>query len=328
MRTAPALAALALLHACLAGPAKAQGWQPFTSKEGRFTVLLPATPLETSTPGDRPGGPEAGRKFEVATSGWFLRVSYMEAAAPPSKAAAEKALDNAEAGGLAAGKAQLLAKKGISLAGHPGREYLIKFDESSHLRVRSVLAGSRLYLLTLQGPREQATSPEADRFFESFKLTGPPPAPPAAEPLAFRPFTCGPGGFTALMPGTPQEKQESVPTPAGPSVCYLYSVYAGGQGWMVCYRDLLFGDPDPQRTMAEMAKELAGDSGGTVVSEKVLPGEYPGREAQLRAAGSLNARMRFYLVGRRLYGLVAAGSAADVMSPDVDRFFESFKLMK
>ena len=80
--------------------------------------------------------------------------------------------------------------------------------------------------------------------------------------------------------------------------------------------------------MTEMAKELAGDSGGTVVSEKVLPGEYPGREAQLRAAGSLNARMRYYLVGRRLYGLVAAGSVADVMSPDVDRFFESFKLMK
>jgi hypothetical protein len=58
---------------------------------------------------------------------------------------------------------------------------------------------------------------------------------------------------------------------------------------MVCYKDCLSGVPDPQRLMAEMAKGLAGDSAGTVVSEKVLPGKGAGPEVLLRTADQRRA---------------------------------------
>jgi hypothetical protein len=316
MRTALALTTLALL----ARPVAAGEWQTFSSQEGCFTILLPATPLEKATAN--------GCQLEVASSGWFFRVLYLDYGKAPSPVDAEKCLDETVAKTLPQTNAELLTKKKVSLGEHSGREILVKFDGISHLRMRAFMVSNRLYMVLLSGPREQVTSAEADRFFDSFQLTGPVPLKsPATAVPAFQPFACKEGGFTVLLPGTPKEEPRVMQTAAGTWVKHQFSVQAGNLVWYAGYEDLPVAPRDPKDIVSHGARAAAGER-GKVLTEKELPGKEPGHEVLIRTAESVELRVRCYLAGRRLYQLIVGGPANEVTSPDVDRFFASFRLTK
>jgi hypothetical protein len=95
---------------------------------------------------------------------------------------------------------------------------------------------------------------------------------------------------------------------------------------MVFCSDFPRAIPDPQRAIEIHARAMVKTLGATVLSEKELPGKTPGREYHLRAAAGFSSRIRYYAVANRLYQLTAARPGYDASSPEVDRFFDSFRL--
>jgi hypothetical protein len=115
-----------------------------------------------------------------------------------------------------------------------------------------------------------------------------------------------------------------MPPQLGPGVYNQFGAQVGDFCWMVTYNDFPLAPPDPQRTMSEVVKGVVG----TTLSDKVLPGKEPGREALFRLASSVYMRARYFVVGRRLYQVIVGGPENAVKSPDVDQFLDSFSLLK
>jgi hypothetical protein len=323
---------LLLFGLALAGPAAAQdGWKPFASKEGCFSVLMPHPPVETLQPATatRLWGT---RKFEATAAGLFVHVEYADFHRENLPPDVEKLLDEAEAANF--GKREVVLRKGkVALAGHPGREYLTRVDEALHFRGRLFLVNSRLYLVFLTGLKEQITSPMADRFFSSFRLTGPVPAPPplpAPKPLTWKPFSCPEGRFKVLLPGTTESKQSVAALPFGDGSCVIdeCGLATGEVFWLVLCFHLPFTATDPQRVLSAAGKSLVERMRATLVSEKGLEGEHPGREILLRGADGIETRSRLLAAGGRLYVLTVNGPPAKLKPRDVKTFFGSFRLAK
>jgi hypothetical protein len=324
-----------LLIAGWTSPALAQGpshWKPFTSEKGCFTILFPGTPLETTKPvvtGDRY---LYWQHFEVVGAGWFVNVRYTDLSADVKKAEVEEVLEETTAEALDAVGGKLLAKKKILLDGkHPGRDFLLQLNTVVFLHSRCSLVGQRLYTVDIQGLRDQVTSPEADRFLDSFRLTRLPPvvkAPPPPPPPALKPYSSSDGAFTVLLPGTPKVETAEVMMVFGPLVHQLVNAQTGKLSLMIDYCDYPVTPPDPQHTMAKVAKRLVENLKGTIVREKVLPGEIPAREYLIRMPDSQQVKARSYVVKDRLYQLFAGGPIPDLNSPTTERFFDSFRLAK
>ena len=68
-------------------------------------------------------------------------------------------------------KGKLLSEKNIKLGDTPGRETQIEVAGGKKLfRARVYLADQRMYQVVVFGTKKAATSKEADRFLDSFKL--------------------------------------------------------------------------------------------------------------------------------------------------------------
>jgi hypothetical protein len=270
----------------------------------------------------------------VALLGQAFRVQYIDfpltfPLTGASEAEIEKAMERAGASAADDHKARLLARKKAWLGEHPGREFLVQRNEDVCTRCRAYLVRSRLYLVSLEGLKEQVCSPEADAFLDSFRLTGRVPEPPATpKPPPWQPFRSAEGRFTVLLPGTPRQVDKPLPEITPAVVFHQFSLTAAGLCWFVAYYDVPRVPPDPQLVLATTAKHMATHLSGKIISEEVLPGRHPGREVLIRGEEGVHARARYFLVGRRLYQLIAAGRADQVKSATADRFLDSFQPAK
>jgi hypothetical protein len=159
--------------ACLALPAQPDRAEPapFTSREGRFSVRFPEPPQEVKL---------KVHQFIVSREDGAFTGSYQDRPdlGKADRAAADKALVEVQArveGGYQGKlRGKLLAAKKIALEKkYPGREYDLEFEllgSTRGLRCRTYLVNGRLYQLTVVGPKGFATSAEAARFLDSFKL--------------------------------------------------------------------------------------------------------------------------------------------------------------
>jgi hypothetical protein len=323
---------LALLLASQAIAQTTSSWTPFTSKEGGFTVLLPGIPTESTIPPPAGGYSAGGRSFQIIRPGWGITIWYFDLlVSTGGPANCERVLDNALLFASSRPNVRLLEKRSLSLGKYPGRECLVQGDDCIHLRCRAVVAQSRCFLYFLDGLKEHVTSAEADAFFDSFKLTGPlppPVPPPPPKPIDFRPFTSKDGKFTVLLPGTPEEKHPTVATPFGQARGFSVEVEAGNLSWLVYVLDYPVAFPDPQLMLANIANELAGKLKGSIVSKKVLSSKEPGCEVLIEGPSPSPARCRIYLVNKRVYGLLVMGNSGEIKSPEVERFFGSFKVLR
>lgn len=86
------------------------------------------------------------------------------------KASPHKLLDGARDGLLYQSKGRLVAEKPILLDGLHGRDQEILGPDGTHYRVRLVWAETRLYQLMAVTPGPPR--PEANLFFDSFRITG------------------------------------------------------------------------------------------------------------------------------------------------------------
>ncbi|MGO9135084.1 MAG: hypothetical protein ACLP8A_13710 [Methylovirgula sp.] len=137
---------------------------PFTSTDDNFAADFPGTPAVTKTKGKTPDG--IGYDMDTwatqdATSYWAIAVLAYDG---PVKYDYDKGIK----GSVDAVKGVIRSQRTVQQSGVQGREVVIGLPQSNIvLRQRFLWIGSHLYqiVLTTVG---SATSPEADKFFESF----------------------------------------------------------------------------------------------------------------------------------------------------------------
>ena len=173
LRSLVAGIAAALMLAGLARVSAAQGGaKPFTSKEGRFTIWMPAAPKASQQPIDAPEGKLTLHLFVVDRGASAYLASYIDYPAEGVEGADPQAvLKGARDGQLEKLNAKVLAEKKLTLDGFPGSE--VQFQSPMFRgRIRTYLVKNRLYqALALTGADKEPA--DFAKFTESFKLTKP-----------------------------------------------------------------------------------------------------------------------------------------------------------
>lgn len=147
---------------------KANTWRTFSSPEGRFSVLMPGTPLAHKQNVQTPVGALALNIFLVERGNKSYGVSYSDYPKDlVENGSSDSILSGAQAGSVANVKGRVVAEKKIALGQHPGREYQLSTPQGGY-RARIYLVGERLYQNIVMGP--VTPSEDADKFFDSFQL--------------------------------------------------------------------------------------------------------------------------------------------------------------
>jgi hypothetical protein len=155
-------------------------WAEFQSSERGFAVTLPGTPKSTSTPVEGQN-PLLQHDFRVSvgddTVYSVVVFEYPAGKGPSPDNDTYLKLVNA----YAKGSESRLRKRGpATIAGRPGFEAISDDGKSklSHL-IDVIPAGDRIYMLVTAGPRGHATSKDAVRFRDSFRVRDSDEAAPA-----------------------------------------------------------------------------------------------------------------------------------------------------
>jgi hypothetical protein len=141
------------------------------------------------------------------------------------------------------------------------------------------------------------------------------------------------GKFSVTLPDKPAEKKTKVKTAVGEVDAYLFSVDQKDRGaYLVTYNDY------PAKSVGDGAdKVLAGVieanvkalKGKLASEEKITIGakKHPGREVRIELPDKKGLyRAKLYLVGDRLYQVVAFGPDDFAKSKAVDDYLKSFAL--
>ena len=147
-------------------------WITFTSKEGKFTVLLPNEP-ETK---EEEGG-EAGTPSGFATTLYLSKdvrtlyiVGYVDYD-PANKFDNKVELDANRDNFVTAVGGKLLESKEVKFLGHNGILFTALAESNNYLYTSYVfIVGRRPYQLVIGSP-EGKPSPDEKKFFNSFKLS-------------------------------------------------------------------------------------------------------------------------------------------------------------
>lgn len=145
-------------------------------------------------------------------------------------------------------------------------------------------------------------------------------------------FAVPEGGFAVKMPGTPRKQSQ----PAGPGLTmHSYVVETGDGAMMAAYADLPI---PPNEPAAKIEDRLDGSRQGMLQNSRAvlvnetklqLPGGHRGREFTANVSSPQGVlRARIYLVGSRLYQVMAIGKASFANSADATTFLQSFQLTK
>jgi hypothetical protein len=169
------LGGLALVVALSAAPAAlAAQWQPLTSTEGGFTVMMPAGYVNEKTPVDMSGAAKANNiSYRVEADGAYWGVSttdYPQAASRDPK----KMLDNARDGALKRWNGTMRSDKSMTVSGKPAREVVYDVTDQGNaytVRQRFVLVSpQRVVQQAYVGQRGSETGADAEKFFASLQL--------------------------------------------------------------------------------------------------------------------------------------------------------------
>lgn len=150
------------------------GWREFEIPAGRFKILMPGTPKTTRRTIPTDIGKVASTRYTAIDAANVtydvLLNDYPKSGV--SRARPQKLLDSVRDGLMFQTKGRMVSDKQITLAGFPGRDLEITGSDGTHYRTRLVWVETRLYqimVVTAGKPR-----PEADVFFDSFRITGKP----------------------------------------------------------------------------------------------------------------------------------------------------------
>jgi hypothetical protein len=150
-------------------------WKEFSSQDGRFSVLLPGSPKQTSENMVTHFGVVEAKMFILrGPEQSFYAVAYMDYPRDAlAKHTTDELLDRARDASVKKVKGKLAGEAKITLGGNPGREVKIEAPTKSggqSVTMRLVFAKERLYQAIVVFPKGKEDAGEEKRFFESFKL--------------------------------------------------------------------------------------------------------------------------------------------------------------
>lgn len=157
----------------------------------------------------------------------------------------------------------------------------------------------------------------------------------AQDKLDFETFTFKTQGFSVLLPGTPKEQTNKVPSALGELTLknFVVETHKGKAAWLISCTDYPAGTvkADNQDAILDAGASGAaqGVKGKLINQTKImLDKKYPGRAIQVDAPNFGLYVSRIYLVGDRLYQIVVLGPKDVATSPEATKYLESFKLVK
>jgi hypothetical protein len=151
-------------------------WKEFTSKDGGFSVSFPSSPKEMTLSQPTPLGKFDFHAFAVELPGNAGGYTVMYFDLPEAMAKQPGVTDqilNTIPQQLKsnAPNANLTTEvKKITLGGHSGREFAVEMPGKGTAHVRVFLVKNRLYQVIAGGAKERLSSPDTQRFLNSFKL--------------------------------------------------------------------------------------------------------------------------------------------------------------
>ena len=170
MRPSLGLIVIAVSAACVAADDKPE-WKEFSSKDGRFTVLMPGTPEQEQADTESDFGKGVLHMNTVQAGKVMYGAHYCDFPAKIKKAPTQQVFDSSRDGAVDNLDGKLADEKEIKLGDYPGREIRIEVAGGKRLfRVRVYLVDQRLYQVVVFGTKATATSKEADKFLDSFTL--------------------------------------------------------------------------------------------------------------------------------------------------------------
>jgi hypothetical protein len=147
-------------------------------------------------------------------------------------------------------------------------------------------------------------------------------------------YTSLEGGFLVSFPGAPTELARTLSTEgAGDIEAHICIVKHEHSAYGIMYADY------PESYIEQLETEHLFDIGlegavagsnATLLSESTISLDgHPGREVKAKLSeGGLVVRTRMYLVGNRLYQVIATVPEDQVLSSNVDVFLNSFALLQ
>lgn len=166
-------AAIAAVLTLVAGCHKTD-WQTFAPPGGNFSVQIPGVPEDKSQTRTTPGGSVTSHLYIYTTKDAAFAVNYVDRPAPKTAAETEQWFDRLRDAEMARAGGKLLGEAPIKLANTwPGREIRISMTEGDGkhaMRSRMYLVNSRLYQVLVILPQDELSSPDAEKFLDSFHL--------------------------------------------------------------------------------------------------------------------------------------------------------------
>jgi Zn-dependent protease len=146
----------------------------FTSREGGFTVNMPAEPRY-----NRQVQNEGGKSMEMHSfsSDYFrtaFAVMYFDLPAAVDDARRNAMLKAVSDGTAAQLRGRVLDDRPVALGAHRGKEFALSLPDGMYLVSRIFIAGRRVFQLTLVTPEVNRGSKVIRVFTDSFALTGEP----------------------------------------------------------------------------------------------------------------------------------------------------------
>ena len=211
-------------------PAQPDAGQPFTFADGRFSVLFPGTPTQSSQPVQLKNGETAtlyvfSVTAENGNTGYAVKyinypADYVNGYPADYAISDPQVRLQAAEKGDAAGKT-LFKDQAIDLDGVPGRDYAIMLPDGSSCTVHEYLAGNRLYQLIAWTAKDYLPNDQGYQFLHSFRIWGNPPTavnnstaqsetPEPAPALSFQPSP----ESTDITPAPVASQQETSGSPS------------------------------------------------------------------------------------------------------------------
>lgn len=139
------------------------------------------------------------------------------------------------------------------------------------------------------------------------------------------------GRYSIDFPGPAQESTQTVTTGAGPTTAHILSYRSRKAEFTALYSDYppgaVEGMPADRVYAGAIDGAVRGSGGKLRSSVAVQAGNVAGREAVFDAPnGAETVRVRYFLVGSRLYQLMYDGPKGSEKQPEATDFLNSFQL--
>lgn len=140
------------------------------------------------------------------------------------------------------------------------------------------------------------------------------------------------GAFAVRMPDRPEEITETLPVEGGQVTMRLYKFEdrALNQFYLVSFYDYpqWYTPSEQPGFFRQVISRTVNRFGGLLLLEKdISTRQYEGREIEIQVDGSYTIRVRFYLVGHRMYQVALGATGQKAYSKQNEAFLRSFRIL-